>query len=568
MQVNYRIRGPVLTILIFAGLASVCGQMQFPGEPIGTGIRMKAADVIYVLPPVDPFQIESALQSGEEGYLKPFQFALERMVDLSPEYHGGWEIQGDLKVWRVHIISPGALSMGLVFNQYRLEPGIKVFVCTPDMMQIKGAFTSGNNKASGILPVGHLTGEELVIEMQVPVELTGYGVLQIESVSHAFRPWGQMDGSSDCPAGKFACSQACEIDINCAEGEAWQLTKRSVVRIYTTRQYCTGVLVNNSAYDGTPYILTAEHCINKQYYADRTVFQFNYESPTCFGPDGPLDMSISGAELIAAGDSIDFSLVKLSLAPPADYEAYYAGWNRSDFQTTATKTIHHPWGDVKKISSDYQAPSRPVQPGDVPYSDLDDYHYFSFWWIRGWDEGSTEGGSSGCPLFNGDQKIIGILSGGIARCGDSIGYDNEKERVLYNQAFNYDDYYTRMSMSWNYSGEEGSSLKPWLDPANTGVVALGGYQPTGMDPNRYAPAASYFLFPNPVNDELYISDRENREGDILFQLFTLSGALTYSGRLEDGNIKRIDTGKLAEGVYVIHLIGEQSQEVQKFIIVR
>ena len=58
-----------------------------------------------------------------------------------------------------------------------------------------------------------------------------------------------------------------------------------------------------------------------------------------------------------------------------------------------------------------------------PIRDLDDYYYFSFWWIRGWDIGSTEGGSSGAPLFNAGQRVIGLLSGGIARCGDSIGYD-------------------------------------------------------------------------------------------------------------------------------------------------
>ena len=163
--------------------------------------------------------------------------------------------------------------------------------------------------------MGHLPGEEIIIEMQVPSELSHYGEIQVESVSHAFRSAGLNSGLDSCPAGEFGCSQACMLDVNCEEGADWQLTKRSVVRIFTTTLYCTGVLVNNSAYDGTPYLLTAEHCLNKQYYADRSVFQFNYESPSCFGEDGPLDMSISGAELITSDrhfeqvDGLVFTLV-------------------------------------------------------------------------------------------------------------------------------------------------------------------------------------------------------------------------------------------------------------------
>ena len=244
------------------------------------------------------------------------------------------------------------------------------------------------------------------------------------------------------------------------------------------------MLLNNTAYDGTPYLLTAEHCINKKEYADQTVFYFNYESPSCFGGDGPLNMSIAGCDTMAVGDSLDFSLVKLSIAPPDSFDVYYAGWDRSDFQTSGTSTIHHPWGDVKKISKDFEIPSIPKQAGDVPYTDLDDYYYYSFWWIRGWDIGTTEGGSSGAPLFNSAKRVIGTLSGGIAKCGDSTGYNAETDRIIYNLAFNYDDYYTRLRYSWDFYGPTGPALQPWLDPLSTGAITIGGYHPASTDPSR------------------------------------------------------------------------------------
>lgn len=557
-----------LLLLILAGTASLDAQLEFPGKAMGLNRQLKAADLMYVLPPLDPLELDAAKQANSTSPLKPFQFAVERPVDLDPESHGSWETRGAVRIWRVHILSPEARSMGLVFNAYRLEDGVKLFVYDPDQKQVKGAFTSGNNKNSGILSIGHIPGEEAIIEMQVPAGLGHYGILRLESVSHAFADVGQSLVLQDCPAGEFGCSQGCEIDVNCNEGADWQLTKRSVVRVYTTRLYCTGVLINNTSYDGSPYILTAEHCLNKQFYADRSVFQFNYDSPGCFGPDGPLDMSISGAELLTTGDSIDFSLLELSELPPDRFEVYYAGWDRSDFQTTATKTIHHPWGDVKKISSDYQAPSKPAQAGDVPYSDLDDYHYFSYWWIRGWDEGSTEAGSSGCPLFNADQKVIGTLSGGIAKCGDSIGYDYEKERVIYNKAFNYDDYYTRFSFSWDYEEDKGRSLNTWLDPGNSGETILEGYEPVGFDPPSTDPRSLVTIFPNPVGNELHMAYPGGVSGAVSYRIYNLAGSLVLSGKRAGYQPEPITTHSLPNGLYVIRIEHSGYLEFHKFILSR
>jgi len=286
----------LVLFLLLAGSSNLAGQLQHPGKPMGINRQMKAMEAMYVLPPVDPFEIEAELELNRVNHNKPLRFALERPVSLSPESHGSWSQTGDIRVWRIHVVSPGARSLGLVFGRYNLLPGVKLFVYDPEQTQVKGAFTWENNKSSGILPVGHIPGQELVIEMQVPANLASYGELELQSLSHAFLDTGFKATSADCPAGEFGCSQPCEIDVNCVEGDDWWQVKPSVIRVYTTTYYCTGVLVNNSSYDGTPYIITAEHCLNQQYYADRSVFQFNYESAACFGEDGPLDMSISGAQ--------------------------------------------------------------------------------------------------------------------------------------------------------------------------------------------------------------------------------------------------------------------------------
>jgi len=531
---------------------------------MGLNNQLKAAEVMYVLPPPDPVEIEAELELNRRSNSKPLRFALERPVNLSPETHGSWSQHGDIMVWHVHVLSPGAHSLGLVFGKYALQPGVKLFVYTPGQQEVKGAFTSGNNKASGVFPVGHLPGDELLIEMQMPAGMADYGELELEALSHAFLKTGFKSTKADCTAGEFGCSQACGIDVNCVEGDPWWRVKSSVVRIYTSRFWCTGVLVNNTSYDGTPYIITAEHCLNNQYYADRSVFQFNYESADCFGEDGPLDMSISAAEQLTHGDSIDFSLLRLYGPPPASYGVYYAGWDRTDFQTNSTITMHHPNADVKKISIDDQAPSIPAQPGDV--FGLDDYHYYSFWWIRQWDTGSTEGGSSGGPLFNQASRVIGTESGGAAVCGDSIGYDDETDRVIYNLAPNRDDYYTRFGMAWDHEEAKGNALKPWLDPVNLDVQTLGGYNPSSTEPIKIVTGRRFQVFPNPANDLFYITSKESFQGSGYYNIINLSGAVLLRGELDGGGRAEIQSSILAPGLYIVHVGVEGYHEHHKLLV--
>jgi len=534
---------------------------------LGINAQIKAAEVMYVLSPPDPFEIEAEMELNRMSHLKALRFALDRPMNLSPETHGSWSQEGNIRVWHVHVLSPGAYSLGLVFGKYALSPGVKLFVYNPGQQQVKGAFTSGNNKPSGILPVGHIPGEELIIEMQVPSTMVTYGELELEALSHAFLKTGFKSSTADCPAGVFGCSQPCEIDVNCIEGDPWWRVKPSVVRIYVENtSYCTGVLVNNTSYDGTPYIITAEHCINSQEDADKSVFQFNYESTDCFGENGPLNMSIAGADFLSSGDSIDFSLVELSSVPPASFGVYYAGWDRAPFQTTSSVTIHHPWGDVKKISFDDNIPSIPSQPGDVPYADLKDYHYYSLWWIKRWDVGSTEGGSSGGPLYNQARRVIGTLTGGVASCGDSIGYDDETERVIYNLAPNYNDYFTRFSMAWDHEEDKGNALKPWLDPVNSGDYTLGGYNPSSAEPVKIVSGKLFHVFPNPARDIFYITSKEPLRGTGYYTIVNLSGALLKRGQLDGEGRAEIHTSNLAPGIYIVNVRADDYQEHHKLLV--
>ena len=126
------------------------------------------------------------------------------------------------------------------------------------------------------------------------------------------------------------------------------MVKRAVALILNVSSaHCTGTLINNTANNGVPYFLTANHCVINKNLA-RFVFIFGYETQYCDGTNGMNGFSINGASLVASGVSSDFALLKLSSAPPLSYLPYYAGWNRVNSPAMSAVAIHHPSGDYKK----------------------------------------------------------------------------------------------------------------------------------------------------------------------------------------------------------------------------
>ena len=105
---------------------------------------------------------------------------------------------------------------------------------------------------------------------------------------------------------------------------------------------------------------------------------------------------------MATSTDNDFTLLLLNDSAPAGVTL--AGWTTADPVSGASGPgIHHPAGDVKKISL-----------GTVEgISSWGGYvtGFGSFLYTT-WYQGVTEGGSSGSPLFNGAQQVVGQLKGG------------------------------------------------------------------------------------------------------------------------------------------------------------
>ncbi len=402
-----------------------------------------------LMPAVD---VEALLAEDviEEEQGLPFRFGAGFEVDYNLYNAGTWdELPDGSGLWRLKIVSEGAYSINLLYSQFYMPEGGKFFVYSEDKEMVLGAFTKQNNKEYNKFATAPVKGDVIILEYYEPVEMRGVGEITVSRVVHGYKDVFNFGGTKW--EKDFGQSGACNNNVNCPEGEPWQDQKRAVGMILLDdgTRFCTGALVNNVLQDGTPYFLTANHCL----YGDPAswLVMLNYESPTCENIEGPTDQTVQGLTLRATRTISDFALLEISEQPPDSYYVYYAGWSNENIASQQSTAIHHPSCDIKKISFDYDSVTT---AGFLSETGV------THWRVGNWEDGTTEPGSSGSPLFDQNHRIVGQLSGGEASC-DSI----------------LSDWYGKFSVSWNDGILPSSRLREWLDPYNTGVTAIDGYDP-------------------------------------------------------------------------------------------
>ncbi|HLO58316.1 MAG TPA: T9SS type A sorting domain-containing protein [Bacteroidales bacterium] len=425
-------------------------QLTRPGSPIpASSSELSELQVISI--PVSTALVKEAMQSRDTSYLKMASSGLLIDLDYSPENSGTWDTLNDgMKIWRIAFHVEGAAVLNLIFTPWTIEKGVKVFTSDRNREQIHGAYTDLNNKRINMLATSEITGDVIVVEMQVPVWCKNYGSFGISGMGCDFKRSNSLTTEKD---GWYGWAGLCNVDINCTSNALVQKLKNSVVRIvYKGHERCTGVLINNTGQDGVNYVLTAGHCLTKEENANTAVFYFQYESPYCNGPDGYTGKSISGATIRARSSKVDFALVELLEPIPLSFHPYYAGWDKTGNIPQSGITIHHPLGDVKKVSAEENPLVKSTFGGQ--------YDPDKHWMIRHWESGTTEPGSSGAPFFDQSGRIRGTLTGGLATCESPV-----------------EDYFEMFSHDWiDYPAPE-NQLAVWLDPQNTQPSILDGYDP-------------------------------------------------------------------------------------------
>lgn len=375
------------------------------------------------------------------------------------------------QVATVQVRSPGAAALRAGIELRGLPKGLELRFYAPrdpatvfgpyNAMQMRRILNPAGKSAGGSLywsPV--IEGEVLAMELHAPPGVNlGTGALRIPQLSHLV--YSVLSGMASKDLSDIGSSGACNIDIACEA--TWQNTADSVAKYAVTTSgggtgLCTGTLLNDTGSTGTPYFLTANHCVSTQAEASTVVTYWFFQRETCggAGPNSVITRN-NGGQLLATGSATDFTLLELNDTPPNG--VFFAGWDANTVSEGDDITaLHHPSGDLKKIShGDVLGLSGYSSATDNP----DGTHIRVTWSVSG----TTEGGSSGSGLFNVNQHLVGKLTGGGAACSGSV--DNGQP-----------DWYGRFDKShscltdWLGGTPNGECVADEAVPSRDGVITL------------------------------------------------------------------------------------------------
>ncbi|NJC25643.1 trypsin-like serine peptidase [Neolewinella antarctica] len=350
-----------------------------------------------------PKDFQGRTKAAQAGSAEEIAYRVFRTID----YSDGLEtVANGLVTWQLTVSAKQAMTLSFRFSEISLPERGELYLYSPESFMSVGPITR-SNVVDETLNTDYINGSTVTLVARWP-EVEKAPTLVIDSYMLGVRA---LAARSDAA---FGSSLSCNINASCPSPSPipdLDLQIESVCKILIGSGACTGALINNACNDYTPYVLTAEHCFLSTAELTNAIFRFNYESAVCVDSDGDSQgvepdisrwVSYSGGTEISSWDRFtgsDFTLLELRQQLREPFA--FSGWDRRNLQPANSTFIHHPRGDVKKVTfeSDQTTP---------------DGNFFDFVLTpgTGGDRGSLEGASSGAPHYNPQGRIVGWISSG------------------------------------------------------------------------------------------------------------------------------------------------------------
>lgn len=471
------------------------------------------------------------------------------------------------RVWQLHVKYAGAEALSFLFETFKIYGQTSVRVFNNAGKQLHKTVTADDVLDHFQQNIALCFGDEMTLEITEPVGTKASEIL-LDRIVYNYRSTGNP------VVAKINESDNCEINVNCSPvGDNWKDEKNGVARVYvvdpTGAGWCSGSLINNTSHDCKPLFLTALHC-----GVDATTsnfnqwkFYFRYEAINCTNPTiaGTLDdYFVTGCVKLASsndggGDTgSDFLLVQLGTVANetatinklklSNFSAYWNGWDANTTATTGGVGIHHPSGDIKKISTFNGNTNSSGWNGNGLQS-----HWRISWSSNTNGHGVTEGGSSGSPLFNNSNgRIIGTLTGGGSYC----------------TSLTSPDYYGKMSFHWASNGTPANEqLKTYLDPLNTGALTYNGsFNPcsgAGIEENTLAQLIS--IYPNPATNNISVDLSALDGTDFTITILDITGKVMQQTSVNKDEKSIIGLSDFAKGLYFLRITNGNMFVTKEFI---
>ena len=359
---------------------------------------------------------------------------------------GKWNQLGGMRIWQIGFSASDASSLNFLISDLNLPIKSEMFILSKNGRIIHGPITPDvvfdHVYASDIIE-----SNDAIIVVKCNKDNYNQFSINVNGVCQGIpKPIETRD---------FGDADSCNYDVNCAVGAGWENERDAVALVIENGMYyCSGSLVNDQCQDLRPFFLSAFHCldINKNNQIDESeknlsnyVYRFKFEAgtPTCPGNSTGTQgtwIVYSGAAFRAANYATDFALAELYGSIKNQPRIALAGWDRRNITPQTTTIIHHPAGDAKKITFDYN----PAQQTTI--------YGRQCWWLQ-IDDGATIGGSSGSPYFNQNGRIV----------GQHFDTGNKNLPVCDRQ----DKYGGRFDLSWTGGGSDDTRLSNWLGDSNS-----------------------------------------------------------------------------------------------------
>ena len=407
-------------------------------------IDMEYRKNITTLP---PFDVQKLIEEDKlfDNSDIPYRFGKAFDVYFTLK-DGDWIDQENGRVWCKTFRSEGAYSINFIFNGFHLPPNGELYIVNEDKTILYGPVLGEYIPEDGFFMTDVLPGSMMTILLFEPYEEYEKSTLTIKRVVHGYRR--VFTGNRG-----FGDSLPCNNDVKDYPNYNKEYNAVGMVLLESGEEWCSGSLVMTTDYSFKKYFLSAFHCIDypmsdsiisttEKASAEKWMFKFNYKKDSSGGYTS--SYTYNGAYLRASWYHTDFALLELKNNFNINHIPSWLGWDRDGSTPTSGASIHHPRGDVMKISFENSAFTNGIS-------------YNSDHWRVIWDSGVTEPGSSGSPILNESRRVVGQLHGGAFPTGGSSN--------------NYDEY-GKLSVSWTGNGNDSTRLSNWLDPLGFGTQTV------------------------------------------------------------------------------------------------
>lgn len=419
-----------------------------------------------VVPPPPAAIIADLINEDDANQDGPYRFATSVSVNFSMENSGEWYDLDKKKVWVLRIKSPGAKSISLALEYPQLPETSKLYVICESEGLVSGPMHDGNIPSLPLTPTEIFPKDEVLLYYEEPYTAEYPINIKISKLSYGYK----LDKSN-------GQSLPCQIEVTDQEGDCFRMEQLAVAKLLfyddgpgePETSICTSTLINGLGQDITSsaMLITANHCtVDVQTLQSKDLSNTRARFKDWAGNNSWVTF-YGMTEIAATGNISDGSLLRLDQST-AGRELFYLGWSRSGNSTNESTIIHHPMGDVMKISWDggisvpnsgalnFGAYFIPVgQAWTYSYGDLND------------SPAALEQSSSGSAMLDQNHLIIGQIKGGdpFSLCS-ATG----------------DQFAGRFDFSWNTGTTPDTRYSDWLDPMNTGVQTLNtSFEVSGHD---------------------------------------------------------------------------------------